>query len=156
MSEGWNIAVLGATGAVGEALLETLAERQFQLGKFLHWHVTKAQANNCALVVRQSPCRMPLNSTGRRRSWHFCRRQRSYRCRVEEADQLGFLVIDSSGLFALEPDVPLVVPEVNPFVLTDYRNRNVIAVPDSLTSQLLAALKPLINRAVYHVSALPA
>ncbi len=80
MSEGWNIAVLGATGAVGEALLETLAERQFPVGKFMHWHVTKAQANNCALVVRQSPCRMPLNSTGRRRSWHFCRRQRSYRC----------------------------------------------------------------------------
>lgn len=38
MSEGWNIAVLGATGAVGEALLETLAERQFRLGKFMHWH----------------------------------------------------------------------------------------------------------------------
>lgn len=55
MSEGWNIAVLGATGAVGETLLETLAERQFPVGKFMHWHVTKAQANNCALVVRQSP-----------------------------------------------------------------------------------------------------
>lgn len=55
-------------------------------------------------------------------------------------------MIDSSGLFALEPDVPLVVPEVNPFILTDYRNRNVIAVPDSLTSQLLAALKPLIDQ----------
>ena len=75
---------------------------------------------------------------------------------VEEATNSGCLVIDSSGLFALEPDVPLVVPEVNPFVLTDYRNRNVIAVPDSLTSQLLAALKPLIDQAVYHVSALPA
>lgn len=49
-------------------------------------------------------------------------------------------------IVALEPDVPLVVPEVNPFVLTDYRNRNVIAVPDSLTSQLLAALKPLIDQ----------
>lgn len=54
-------------------------------------------------------------------------------------------MIDSSGLFALEPDVPLVVPDVNPFVLADYRNRNVIAVPDSLTSQLLTALKPLID-----------
>ncbi len=55
-------------------------------------------------------------------------------------------MIDSSGLFALEPDVPLVVPEVNPYVLADYRNRNVIAVADSLTSQLLAALKPLIDQ----------
>ncbi len=55
-------------------------------------------------------------------------------------------MIDSSGLFALEPDVPLVVPEVNPYVLADYRNRNVIAIADSLTSQLLAALKPLIDQ----------
>ncbi len=54
-------------------------------------------------------------------------------------------MIDLSGLFALEPDVPLVVPDVNPFVLADYRNRNVIAVPNSLTSQLLTALKPLID-----------
>lgn len=54
-------------------------------------------------------------------------------------------MIDLSGLFALEPDVPLVVPDVNPFVLADYRNRNIIAVPDSLTSQLLTALKPLID-----------
>lgn len=54
-------------------------------------------------------------------------------------------MIDTSGLFALEPDVPLVMPDVNPFVLADYRNRNVIAIPDSLTSQLLAGLKPLID-----------
>ncbi len=113
----------------------------------MHWHVTKAQANNCALVVRQSPCRMPLNSTGRRRSWHFLSQAKKLPLpRVEEATNSGCPVIDSSGLFALEPDVPLVVPEVNPFVLTDYRNRNVIAVPDSLTSQLLAALKPLIDQ----------
>ncbi len=41
--------------------------------------------------------------------------------------------------------MPLVMPDINPFVLADYRNRNIIAVPDSLTSQLLAALKPLID-----------
>ena len=64
---------------------------------------------------------------------------------VDEATNAGCLVIDLSGLFALEPDVPLVVPEVNPFVLADYRNRNVIAVANSLTSQLLTALKPLID-----------
>lgn len=65
---------------------------------------------------------------------------------IDDATNAGCLVIDSSGLFALEPDVPLVVPEVNPYVLVDYRNRNVIAVADSLTSQLLAALKPLIDQ----------
>lgn len=50
---------------------------------------------------------------------------------VEEATNAGCLVIDLSGLFALEPDVPLVVPDVNPFVLGDYRNRNLIAVPNN-------------------------
>ncbi|MCP6060572.1 aspartate-semialdehyde dehydrogenase, partial [Klebsiella pneumoniae] len=64
---------------------------------------------------------------------------------IEEATNSGCLVIDLSGLFSLEPDVPLVVPDVNPFVLADYRNRNIIAVPNSLTSQLLTALKPLID-----------
>jgi aspartate-semialdehyde dehydrogenase len=51
MSEGWNIAVLGATGAVGEALLETLAERQFPVGRFLRWRAMKARANICVLAA---------------------------------------------------------------------------------------------------------
>ncbi len=56
-------------------------------------------------------------------------------------------MIDSSGLFAMEPDIPLVVPSVNPQVLADYRNRNIVAVADSLTSQLLTAIKPLTEQA---------
>lgn len=146
MSEGWNIAVWAQLALWAKPCLKRWLNVSSRLGKFMHWHVTKAQANNCALVVRQSPCRMPLNSTGRRRSWHFVAGKEATAARVEEATNSGCTVIDSSGLFALEPDVPLVVPEVNPFVLTDYRNRNVIAVPDSLTSQLLAALKPLIDQ----------
>ena len=56
-------------------------------------------------------------------------------------------MIDSSELFALEPDVPLVVPDVNPHVLADYRNRNIISVADNLVSQLLTAIKPLVDAA---------
>jgi aspartate-semialdehyde dehydrogenase len=74
---------------------------------------------------------------------------------IEDATNAGCLVIDLSGLFALEPDVPLVVPDVNPFVLGDYRNRNLIAVPNSLTSQLLTALKPLIDQGDYRGSVSP-
>lgn len=47
MSEGWNIAVLGATGAVGEALFETLADRQFPVGIFMRWRVAIAPVNIC-------------------------------------------------------------------------------------------------------------
>ena len=122
MSEGWNIAVLGATGAVGEALLETLAERQFPVGEICRaWHVTKAQANNCAfggktITVQDAA---ELDWTQAQLAYLLAGKEATAAW-VEEATNSGCLVIDSSGLFALEPDVPLVVPEVNPFVLTDY------------------------------------
>ncbi|MCZ8638471.1 aspartate-semialdehyde dehydrogenase [Escherichia albertii] len=147
MSEGWNIAILGATGAVGEALLETLAERQFPVGEIYALARNESAGEHLrfggkTIIVQdvvdfdwtQAQLAFFVASKEATASW------------VEEATNAGCLIIDSSGLFALEPDVPLVVPEVNPFVLTDYRNRNVIAVPDSLTSQLLAALKPLIDQ----------
>ena len=72
-------------------------------------------------------------------------REASARYAEEAASRLP--VIDSSDLFALEPDVPLVVPDVNPQVLADYRNRNIITVADALVSQLLSAIKPLVDTA---------
>jgi aspartate-semialdehyde dehydrogenase len=51
MSEGWNIAVLGATGAVGEALLDTLAERQFPVGRSMRWRAMIARESICVLAV---------------------------------------------------------------------------------------------------------
>ncbi|MFW0765209.1 aspartate-semialdehyde dehydrogenase [Trabulsiella odontotermitis] len=146
MSEGWNIAVLGATGAVGEALLETLAERQFPVGE-LHALARSESAGESlryegkTVLVQDAA---DFDWTQAQLAFFVAGVEASAQY-IEEATNAGCLVIDASGLFALEPDVPLVVPEVNPFVLADYRNRNIIAVPDSLTSQLLAALKPLID-----------
>jgi aspartate-semialdehyde dehydrogenase len=147
MSEGWNIAVLGATGAVGEALLETLAERQFPVGEIYALARSESAGEYLrfggkSLIVQdatefdwtQAQLAFFVAGAGATAAW------------ADEATGAGCLVIDASGLFALDPDVPLVVPEVNPFVLADYRNRNLIAVPDSLTSQLLVALKPLVER----------
>ncbi|EJY9798179.1 aspartate-semialdehyde dehydrogenase [Escherichia albertii] len=147
MSEGWNIAILGATGAVGEALLETLAERQFPVGEIYALARNESAGEHLrfggkTIIVQDV---VDFDWTQAQLSF-FVAGKEATASWVEEATNAGCLVIDSSGLFALEPDVPLVVPEVNPFVLTDYRNRNVIAVPDSLTSQLLAALKPLIDQ----------
>ncbi|EEJ2304495.1 aspartate-semialdehyde dehydrogenase [Salmonella enterica subsp. enterica] len=147
MSEGWNIAILGATGAVGEALLETLAERQFPVGEIyaLARHESAGEHlrfGGKSVIVQDAAdfdwmqAQLAFFVAGAEASAAW----------IDDATNAGCLVIDSSGLFALEPDVPLVVPEVNPYVLADYRNRNVIAVADSLTSQLLAALKPLIDQ----------
>ncbi|MDN8599350.1 aspartate-semialdehyde dehydrogenase [Citrobacter enshiensis] len=146
MSEGWNIAILGATGAVGEALLETLAERQFPVGEIYALARNESAGehlrfNGKSIIVQDVA---DFDWTQAQLAFFVAGAEASAAW-VEEATNAGCLVIDSSGLFALEPDVPLVVPDVNPFVLADYRNRNVIAVPDSLTSQLLSALKPLID-----------
>ncbi|HFZ8994301.1 TPA: aspartate-semialdehyde dehydrogenase [Citrobacter freundii] len=147
MSEGWNIAILGATGAVGEALLETLAERQFPVGEIY----ALARNESAGEYLRFAGKSVIVEDVAgfdwtQAQLAFFVAGAQASAAWVEEATNAGCLVIDSSGLFALEPDVPLVVPEVNPFVLADYRNRNVIALPDSLTSQLLTALKPLIDQ----------
>ncbi|EBO5290748.1 aspartate-semialdehyde dehydrogenase [Salmonella enterica] len=147
MSEGWNIAILGATGAVGEALLETLAERQFPIGEIyaLARHESAGEHlrfGGKSVIVQDAA---DFDWTQAQLAFFVAGAEASAAW-IDDATNAGCLVIDSSGLFALEPDVPLVVPEVNPYVLADYRNRNVIAVADSLTSQLLAALKPLIDQ----------
>ncbi|ELD4259285.1 aspartate-semialdehyde dehydrogenase [Salmonella enterica] len=147
MSEGWNIAILGATGAVGEALLETLAERQFPVGEIyaLARHEIAGEHlrfGGKSVIVQDAA---DFDWTQAQLAFFVAGAEASAAW-IDDATNAGCLVIDSSGLFALEPDVPLVVPEVNPYVLADYRNRNVIAVADSLTSQLLAALKPLIDQ----------
>ncbi|ECF5159565.1 aspartate-semialdehyde dehydrogenase [Salmonella enterica] len=147
MSEGWNIAILGATGAVGEALLETLAERQFPVGEIyaLARHESAGEHlrfGSKSVIVQDAA---DFDWTQAQLAFFVAGAEASAAW-IDDATNAGCLVIDSSGLFVLEPDVPLVVPEVNPYVLADYRNRNVIAVADSLTSQLLAALKPLIDQ----------
>lgn len=148
MSDGWNIALLGATGAVGNALLELLAERQFPVGE-IYLLASERSAGESVRFAGQS---LRVQDAGEfewsqaQLAFFVAGREASARY-AEEAASAGCLVIDSSDLFALEPDVPLVVPDVNPQVLADYRNRNIISVADSLTSQLLSAIKPLIDQA---------
>lgn len=148
MSDGWNIALLGATGAVGTALLELLQERQFPVGELYLLAGDRSAGETLRfdgkslLVIdaaqfdwTQAQLAFFVAGTGASALY------------AEPAAAAGCVVIDSSGLFALEPDVPLVVPGVNDAVLADYRNRNLVAVADSLTSQLLLAVRPLADLA---------
>lgn len=148
MSDGWNIALLGATGAVGDALLELLSERQFPVGELFPLASERSTGqtiryNGKSLRVQNaaefdwSQVQLAFFVAGSEASAQF----------AEEAANQGCLVIDSSGLFAMEHDIPLVVPGVNPDALAHYRNRNIVAVADSLTSQLLTAIKPLTEQA---------
>ncbi|MDI6634550.1 MULTISPECIES: aspartate-semialdehyde dehydrogenase [Pantoea] len=148
MSDGWNIALLGATGAVGNAVLELLAERQFPVGELY----LLASENSAGESVRFDGRSLRVQDAAEfdwaqaQLAFFTAGREASARY-AEEAASQGCLVIDSSDLFALEPDVPLVVPDVNPQVLADYRNRNIITVADALVSQLLSAIKPLVDTA---------
>lgn len=148
MSDGWNIALLGATGAVGNAVLELLAERQFPVGELY----LLASENSAGETLRFDG-RSLLVGNAEDFDWSQAQlaffvagRDASARY-ADDAANAGCLVIDSSDAFALSPDVPLVVPDVNPHVLADYRNRNLVSVADSLTSQLLSAIKPLVDAA---------
>lgn len=148
MSDGWNIALLGATGAVGNAVLELLAQRQFPVGELY-----LLASDNGAGEIKRFEGRSVRVEDAAGFDWSQAQlaffvagRDASERY-AEEAAGEGCLVIDSSELFALSPDVPLVVPDVNPQVLADYRNRNIISVADNLVSQLLTAIKPLVDAA---------
>ncbi len=148
MTEGWNIALLGATGAVGEAIISLLQEREFPVGELYLLASERSAGENIRFngkshIVQDvvdfdwSQAQIAFFAAGADAAEQY----------AERAAQDGCIVIDSSGFFALEPDVPLVVPGVNSAVLADYRNRNIIAVADSYVSQLLTALKPLIDTA---------
>lgn len=146
MSDGWNIALLGATGAVGNAVLELLEQRQFpvnniyllasknSVGKSMRFNAHSLYVQDAA-KFDWALAQLAFFTAGRDVVAHY----------AEEAASKGCLVIESSDLFALEPDVPLVVPNVNPQVLTHYRNRNIITIADSLVSQLLSAIKPIVD-----------
>jgi aspartate-semialdehyde dehydrogenase len=148
MSDGWNIALLGATGAVGNAVLELLAERQFPVGEIYLLASENSAGETLRFDGRSVRVQDAAEFDWAQAQLAFFAAGRSASARyAEEAASQGCLVIDSSDMFALEPDVPLVVPDVNPQVLADYRNRNIISVADSLVSQLLSAIKPLVDAA---------
>lgn len=141
MTEGWNIALLGATGAVGEAVLSLLQERQFPVGELF----LLASENSAGESIRFNGKQYTVidaqlfDWTQVQLAFFVAGKEASARY-AEQAAQDGCIVIDSSGLFALEPDIPLVdiplvVPSVNPHLLANYRNRNIIAVADSYVSQ---------------------
>ncbi|EDM8147402.1 aspartate-semialdehyde dehydrogenase, partial [Salmonella enterica subsp. enterica serovar Enteritidis] len=104
MSEGWNIAILGATGAVGEALLETLAERQFPVGEIyaLARHESAGEHlrfGGKSVIVQDAA---DFDWTQAQLAFFVAGAEASAAW-IDDATNAGCLVIDSSGLFALEP-----------------------------------------------------
>jgi len=142
---GFKVAVVGATGNVGREILTTLAERDFpaeevialassrSVGKEVSFgedDILKVQ-NLDTFDFRGTD--IVLSSPGSKVSAQFAPR----------AAKAGAVVIDNTSQFRMDPDVPLVVPEVNPKAIGDYQKRNIIANPNCSTIQMVVALKPL-------------
>jgi aspartate-semialdehyde dehydrogenase len=149
MSKLWNIAVVGATGAVGTQMIECLEERNFPVGKikFLASGRSTGQAlefNGKPVLVEElthdsfEGIDIALFSAGGARSEEFC----------PAAAKAGAVCIDNSSVWRMDQDVPLVVPEVNPLAIAGYTKKGIIANPNCSTIQMVVALKPLHDFAV--------
>ncbi|MDC5703608.1 aspartate-semialdehyde dehydrogenase [Vibrio europaeus] len=144
MSQQYNVAVLGATGAVGETIIEVLQERKFPVGEIYLLASERSEGktyrfNGKTVRVQNveefdwSQAHIALFSAGGDLSAKWA---------PIAADE-GVIVIDNTSQFRYEYDIPLVVPEVNPEAIAEFRNRNIIANPNCSTIQMLVALKPI-------------
>ncbi|MAN13483.1 MAG: aspartate-semialdehyde dehydrogenase [Dinoroseobacter sp.] len=145
---GYKVVVVGATGNVGREMLNILAERQFPVDEIA------ALASRRSLGTEVSFGDQTLKTkdldqfdfTG----WDialFAIGSDATKQYAPKAAKAGCIVIDNSSLYRYDPDVPLVVPEVNPEAVDDYAKKNIIANPNCSTAQMVVALKPLHDRA---------
>jgi len=148
MSKKFSVAVLGATGLVGEAMLSILEQRKFPLADLYALASERSvgqsiRSSGRQLVVQDvadfdfSKADIGLFSAGASVSEIY----------APKAGAAGCVVVDNTSRFRNEADVPLVIPEVNPEAIAGYTTRNIIANPNCSTIQMLVALNP-IHRAV--------
>ena len=144
MSTTYDVAVLGATGAVGSTVLEILEQREFPVGK-LYALASKKSAGE-TLVFRGKPV---MIEDADEFDWSkvkiafFAAGGSVSEVMAPRATAAGVVVIDKTSQFRYEPDIPLIVPEVNGHQIGEYRQRNIIACPNCSTIQLVVALKPI-------------
>lgn len=140
----YKIAVVGATGNVGREMLATLHERNFPVGDMVALASDRSAGKEVSfgdvdLKVHElakfdfAGVDIVLSSPGAKISAEFAPR----------AAAKGAVIIDNTSHFRMDPDVPLVVPEVNPQAIAGYTKKNIIANPNCSTIQMVVALKPL-------------
>jgi aspartate-semialdehyde dehydrogenase len=142
---GYRIAVVGATGAVGREMLKTLAERKFPADEVVALASGRSTGQEVSFGEKKVLTVRNLE-TFDFRGWDiglFSPGAAVSAVHAPRAAAAGCVVIDNTSQFRMEPDVPLVVPEVNPQALAKFGRRNIIANPNCSTIQMVVALKPL-------------
>ncbi|OIQ07178.1 MAG: aspartate-semialdehyde dehydrogenase [Rhodobacteraceae bacterium CG2_30_10_405] len=145
---GYRVVVVGATGNVGREMLNILAERAFPVDEIVALASRRSLGTEISFGDRTLKTR-DLDSfdfTG----WDialFAVGSEATKIYAPRAAAAGCVVIDNSSLYRYDPQVPLIVPEVNADAIIGYKARNIIANPNCSTAQLVVALKPLHDRA---------
>jgi aspartate-semialdehyde dehydrogenase len=144
MSRAFDVAVLGATGLVGQHMIEILEQRDFPINKLYPLASARSAGGKVTFKGKEitvldadefdwSQVQLGFFSAGGSVSEKF----------APIAAEAGCVVIDNTSHYRYDADIPLVVPEVNPQALADFRNRNIIANPNCSTIQMMVALKPI-------------
>ncbi|MTJ06029.1 MAG: aspartate-semialdehyde dehydrogenase [Sediminimonas qiaohouensis] len=145
---GYRIAIVGATGNVGHEMLNILAEREFPVDEIVALASRRSLGTEVSFGDKTLKTRdletfdfsgwdMALFAIGSDATKKY----------APKAAAAGCVVIDNSSLYRYDPDVPLIVPEVNPKDVHGYAKKNIIANPNCSTAQMVVALKPLHDRA---------
>jgi aspartate-semialdehyde dehydrogenase len=143
---GYRIVVAGATGNVGREVLAILAEREFPIDELAAVASSRSQGTDVEIgdSGRTVKCQNIDNFDWA--GWDmaiFAIGSEATAIHAPKAAAAGCVVIDNSSLYRMDPDVPLIVPEVNPDAIDGYKKRNIIANPNCSTAQMVVALKPL-------------
>jgi aspartate-semialdehyde dehydrogenase len=145
---GYKIVVVGATGNVGREMLNILDERQFPVDEIAVLASRKSLGTEVSFGDKTLKTKdlatfdftgwdMALFAVGSEATKEF----------APKAAKAGCVVIDNSSLYRYDPEIPLIVPEVNPDAIMMYSNKNIIANPNCSTAQMVVALKPIHDRA---------
>ena len=145
---GYRVVVAGATGNVGREMLNILAEREFPVDEIVALASRKSLGTDCSFGDKT--LRTLDLDTFDFAGWDiafFAIGSEPTKKYAPIAAKAGCVVIDNSSLYRYDPDVPLIVPEVNPDAIEGYAKKNIIANPNCSTAQMVVALKPLHDRA---------
>jgi aspartate-semialdehyde dehydrogenase len=143
---GYKIIVAGATGNVGREVVNILAEREFPVDEIAVLASSRSQGIEIEYGDTDKMLKVQNIENFDWTGWDmaiFAIGSEATKKYAPIAAAAGCVVIDNSSLHRMDPDVPLIVPEVNPDAIDGYKRKNIIANPNCSTAQLVVALKPL-------------
>jgi aspartate-semialdehyde dehydrogenase len=144
MTKEYDVAVVGATGAVGETMMSILEERDFPVRNLYPLASSRSAGSKVQFKGKNYTVQeLSEFDFARAQIGLFSAGSSISETYAPKAAEAGCVVIDNTAHFRYEEDIPLVVPEVNPQAIANYKNRGIIANPNCSTIQMLVALKPI-------------